>query len=155
MAKVHLGEHRISVWDTEHILRLTGMSHAHFFLDFVIQCNIFIYSEIHALYYYDIYFDLSIRRFTSASCMSWMSAICVHMQMATFGLVRMRIVSFATIFRFVTQHSSLCNAPCHWERHCVTTLKMAVKETMMRRICLEIKKFVHIIYAETKHPRLL
>lgn len=131
------------------------MSHAHFFLDFVIQCNIFIYSEIHALYYYDIYFDLSIRRFTSASCMSWMSAICVHMQMATFGLVRMRIVSFATIFRFVTQHSSLCNAPCHWERHCVTTLKMAVKETMMRRICLEIKKFVHIIYAETKHPRLL
>ena len=155
MAKVHFCEHRISVWDTEHILRLTGMSHAHFFLDFVIQCNIFIYSEIHALYYYDIYFDLSIRRFTSASCMSWMSAICVHMQMATFGLVRMRIVSFATIFRFVTQHSSLCNAPCHWERHCVTTLKMAVKETMMRRICLEIKKFVHIIYAETKHPRLL
>ena len=84
------------------------MSRAHFFLDFLIQCNIFIYSEIHALYYYDIYFDLSIGRFMSASCMSWMSAICVHMQMATFGLVRMRIVSFATIFRFVTQHSSLC-----------------------------------------------
>ena len=99
------------------------MSRAHFFLDFVIQCNIFIYSEIHALYYYDIYFDLSIRQFTSASCMSWMSAICVHMQMATFGLVRMRIVSFATVFRFVTQHSSLCNAPSRWERHCVTTLK--------------------------------
>ena len=85
--------------------------------------------------------------------MSWMSAICVHMQMATFGLVRMRIVSFTTIFRFVMQHSSLCNAPSHWERHCVTTLKMAGKETMMRRICLEIKKFVHIML--TKHPRLL
>ena len=117
--------------------------------------RIFIYSEIHALYYDDIYFDLSIRRFTSASCMSWMSAICVHMQMAAFGLVRMRIVSFAAVFRFVTQHSSLCNVPSHWERHCVTTLKMAVKETMMRRICLEIKKFVHVIYAETKYPRLL
>ena len=134
------------------------MSRAHFFLDFLIQCTIFIYSEIHALYYYDIYFDLSIGRFMSASCMSWMSAICVHVQMATFGLVRMRIVSFAVVFRFVMQHFSLCNAPPHGEGHCVTTLKMAVKvvkETMMRRICLEIKKFVHIIYAETKHPRLL
>lgn len=75
---------------------------------------------------------------------SWMSAICVpHMQMATFGMVRMRIVSFAAVFRFVMQHSSLCNAPPHGEGHCVMTLKMAVKETMMRRICLEIKKFIH------------
>ena len=77
--------------------------------------------------------------------MSWMSAIYVHVQMATFGLVRMRIVSFAVVFMFVIQHSSLCNAPSHWEGHCVTTLKMAVKETMMRRICLEIKKFIHIM----------
>ena len=43
------------------------MSRAHFFLDFLIQCNIFIHSEIHVLYYYDIYFDLSIGRFMSAS----------------------------------------------------------------------------------------
>lgn len=54
------------------------MSRAHFFLDFLIQCNVFIYSEIHSLYYYGIYFDLSVGQFISASCMSWMSAICVH-----------------------------------------------------------------------------
>lgn len=112
------------------------MSRAHFFLDFVIQCNIFIYSEIHALYYYDIYFDLSIRQFTSASCMSWMSAICVHVQMATFGLVRMCVQCSFPL------GEALCDDP-----------KKAVKETMMRRICLEIKKFVHIML--TKHPRLL
>ena len=121
------------------------MSRAHFILDFLIQCNIFIYSEIHALYCYDIYFDLSIGRFMSASCMSWMSAICVHVQMATFCMVWMRIVSFTAIFRVVMQHSSLSNAPPDGEGHCVRTLKMAVKETMMRRICFEIKKFVHIM----------
>lgn len=80
----------------------------------------------------------------SASCMSWMSAICVHANgNILYGtnensLLRSR-------FRVVTRHSTLCNAPPDWEGHCVTTLQMALKENMMRRICLEIKKFVHIM----------
>ena len=59
--------------------------------------------------------------------------------------VPMRIVSFSAVFRVVMQHSSLCTALSRGEGHCVTTLKMAVKETTMRRIYLEIKKFVCIM----------
>ena len=81
----------------------------------------------------------------SASSMSWMCAICVQMQLGTFCTIPMRVVSFAAIFRVVMQHSSLCTAPSRGEGHCVTTLKMAVKETTMTRICLEIKKFVCIM----------
>jgi len=68
-----------------------------------------------------IYFDISIGWFMSAWCMSWMSAICVLMQLGTlfasfnmhifFHLFPMRIVSFIAFFRVVTEHSSLCNAP--------------------------------------------
>ena len=124
------------------------MSHAHYFLDFLIQCSMFIYSEIHALYYYDIYFDLSIRQFMSASCMSWVSAICGHMQMETFCIVRMRIVSFAAVFRVVTQHSSrwggaLCDDP----KNCCEGDCDKKDLSSYQEICS--------YYAVTKHPRLL